>query len=98
MTITKKQNGNALEIALEGRLDTMTSPELEAELKGSLDAADSLGLDFSKLDFISSAGLRVLLSAHKAMSGKGGMKVKNVNEVVREVFDVTGFADILTIE
>ncbi len=98
MTITKKQNGNALEITLEGRLDTMTSPELEAELKGSLDAADSLCLDFSKLDYISSAGLRVLLSAHKAMSGKGGMKVKNVNEVVREVFDVTGFADILTIE
>ena len=98
MTITKKQNGNALEIALEGRLDTMTAPELEAELKGSLDAAESLTLDFSKLDYISSAGLRMLLSAHKAMSGKGGMKVKNVNEVVREVFDVTGFADILTIE
>lgn len=98
MTITKKQNGNALEIALEGRLDTMTAPELEAELKASLDAAESLALDFSKLDYISSAGLRVLLSAHKAMSGKGGMKVKNVNEVVREVFDVTGFADILTIE
>lgn len=98
MTITKKQNGNALEIALEGRLDTMTAPELEAELKASLDAADSLALDFSKLDYISSAGLRVLLSAHKVMSGKGGMKVKNVNEVVREVFDVTGFADILTIE
>ena len=98
MTITKKQNGNALEIALEGRLDTMTAPELEAELKGSLDAAENLTLDFSKLDYISSAGLRVLLSAHKAMSGKGGMKVKNVNEVVREVFDVTGFADILTIE
>lgn len=98
MTIAKKQNGNALEIALEGRLDTMTAPELEAELKGSLDAANSLTLDFAKLDYISSAGLRVLLSAHKAMSGKGGMKVTNVNEVVREVFDVTGFADILTIE
>ncbi|MBQ7518701.1 MAG: STAS domain-containing protein [Clostridia bacterium] len=98
MPNTQKHSGNALEIALEGRLDTMTAPELEAELKASLDAADSLALDFSKLDYISSAGLRVLLSAHKAMSGKGGMKVKNVNEVVREVFDVTGFADILTIE
>ena len=98
MTISKKQNGSALTLALEGRLDTMTAPELEAELKGSLDAAESLTLDFSKLDYISSAGLRMLLSAHKAMSGKGGMKVKNVNEVVREVFDVTGFADILTIE
>lgn len=98
MTITKTQNGSALQIALEGRLDTMTSPELEAELNDSLKNADSLVLDFSKLDYISSAGLRVLLSAHKAMSTKGGMKVTNVNEIVREVFDVTGFADILTIE
>ena len=98
MTINKTKNGNTLEIALEGRLDTMTSPELEAELNQSLKDADSLVLDFSKLDYISSAGLRVLLSAHKAMSTKGGMKVTNVNEIVREVFDVTGFADILTIE
>ena len=98
MNITKKQNGNTLEIALEGRLDTMTAPELELELKKSLDGIESLTLDFSKLEYISSAGLRVLLSTHKAMSGKGGMKVTNVNEIVREVFDVTGFADILTIE
>ena len=98
MTITKNLNGNALEIALEGRLDTMTAPELEAELNNSLGSAESLTLDFSKLDYISSAGLRVLLSAHKVMLSKGGMKVKNVNEIVREVFDVTGFADILTIE
>ena len=98
MTITKNQNGKALEIALEGRLDTMTSPELEAELSKSLDGADSLIMDFSKLDYISSAGLRVLLSAHKVMSAKGGMKVTNVNEIVQEVFEVTGFADILTIE
>ena len=98
MTITKNLNGKDLEIALEGRLDTMTAPELEAELKNSMDGAESLTLDFSKLDYISSAGLRVLLSAHKAMSGKGGMKVTNVNEIVREVFEVTGFADILTIE
>ena len=98
MTIEKKMNGNELVIALEGRLDTMTSPELEAELNQSLAGADSLTLDFSKLDYISSAGLRVLLSAHKAMSAKGGMKVTNVNEIVQEVFEVTGFADILTIE
>lgn len=98
MTITKNQNGNALTLAVEGRLDTMTAPELEAELKASMDAAESLILDFSKLDYISSAGLRVLLSAHKVMSAKGGMKVTNVNEIVQEVFDVTGFADILTIE
>jgi anti-sigma B factor antagonist len=98
MTITKTLTGNTLTVALEGRLDTMTSPELEAELNASLPAADSLVFDFSKLDYISSAGLRVLLAAHKQMAGKGGMKVTNVNEVVQEVFDVTGFADILTIE
>ena len=98
MTIEKKMNGTALEIALEGRLDTMTAPELEKELNQSLGSADSLTLDFSKLDYISSAGLRVLLSAHKTMSGKGGMKITNVNEIVQEVFEVTGFADILNIE
>ena len=98
MTITKELNGTNLKIALEGRLDTMTAPELEAELNKSMAGAESLTLDFSKLDYISSAGLRVLLSAHKAMSAKGGLKVTNVNEIVREVFEVTGFADILTIE
>ncbi len=98
MTIDKKKNGSVLEIALEGRLDTMTAPELEAELNQSLSDADSLILDFSKLEYISSAGLRVLLSAHKTMSSKGGMKVTHVNEIVQEVFEVTGFADILTIE
>ena len=83
---------------MEGRLDTMTAPELEAELNQSMNGADSLVFDFSKLDYISSAGLRVLLSAHKAMIAKGGMTITNVNEVVQEVFEVTGFADILTIE
>lgn len=98
MTITKKQNGPALEIAVEGRLDTMTSPELENELKTCLGGADSLVLDCEKLDYISSAGLRVLLNAYKAMNGKGGMRLLHVNEIVREVFEVTGFADVLTIE
>ena len=98
MTIAKKQNGNVLEIALEGRLDTMTAPELEKKLRDSLDGVNELTLDFAGLDYISSAGLRVLLTAHKAMSAKGGMKVVNANELVREVFDVTGFSDILTIE
>ena len=98
MTINANMNGTTLEIALEGRLDTMTAPELEAELQKDMSGAESLVMDFSKLDYISSAGLRVLLSAHKIMSGKGGMKVTNVNEIVREVFDVTGFSDILTIE
>ena len=98
MTINKKQNGNALEIALEGRLDTMTAPELEAELNKTLGGVDSLVFDFAKLNYISSAGLRVLLSAHKALSAKGGMKLRNVNEVVQDVFDATGFSDILDIE
>lgn len=98
MTIEKNINGTELAIALEGRLDTMTAPDLEAELNQSMDKAESLTLDFSKLDYISSAGLRVLLSAHKVMSVKGGMKVINVNDIVQEVFEVTGFADILDIE
>ena len=98
MTITKKQDGTHLEIALDGRLDTMTAPELEKELNASLGAADTLTLDFENLAYISSAGLRALLSAHKVMRAKGGMKVVHVNEIVQEVFDVTGFADILTIE
>jgi len=98
MTITKHQNGTNLEIALEGRLDTTTAPELEAELNQSMPGAESLTLDFAKLEYISSAGLRVLLSAHKVMAQKGGMKVIHANEIVMEVFEVTGFADILTIE
>ncbi len=98
MTITKTQNGTALTIALEGRLDTTTSPELEQELKKSLEGVTELIFDFSKLDYISSAGLRVMLSAHKTMSAKGSMKVTHVGELVQEVFEVTGFADILTLE
>ncbi len=98
MTISKTQSGKALTIALEGRLDTMTAPALEAEIKQSLGGVDSLVLDFSKLEYISSAGLRVLLSTHKALSGKGGMKVTHVNDIVQEVFEVTGFSDILDIE
>ncbi len=98
MKIEKRlENGKAC-YALEGRLDTTTAPDLERELKGDMDGIDALTLDFSGLDYISSAGLRVLLSAHKTMSGKGGMKVTNASELVREVFDVTGFSDILNIE
>ena len=98
MTIAKNLNGNQLTIALEGRLDTTTAPELETELKASLGSVDSLILDLNKLEYISSAGLRVLLSAQKIMSQKGGLKVTHVNEIVQEVFEVTGFADILDIE
>ena len=98
MTIEKNLNGNTLTLALAGRLDTTTAPDLEKELKVGLDGVDALVLDFGKLDYISSAGLRVLLSAHKTMSKRGGMKVTHVNEMVMEVFEVTGFEDILTIE
>ena len=98
MNMTKTQNGTELTIALEGRLDTTTAPELEQALKQDLEGATALTLDFSRLDYISSAGLRVLLSAHKALARKGGMKVTHVNEIVNEVFEVTGFSDILTIE
>ncbi len=98
MTINKQQNGTDLVIAVEGRLDTTTAPILEAELASSMPGAESLTLDFKDLAYISSAGLRVLLAAHKAMAPKGGMKVIHVNEIVEEVFDVTGFVDILNIE
>ena len=98
MTISKKADGDKLIIFLDGRLDTLTAPDLEKEVQKSLNGVGELIFDFEKLEYISSAGLRVLLSAHKAMSSKGGMKVKNVNEIVQEVLDVTGFSDILTIE
>ena len=98
MNISKKMDGTNLIICLEGRLDTTTAPQLEAELKESMASASTLTLDFSKLDYISSAGLRVLLSAHKAMNAKGGMKITNANEIVHEVFEVTGFSDILNIQ
>lgn len=91
------ENGKAV-FALEGRLDTITSPELEAELKDSLSGVTELELDFDRLDYISSAGLRVLLSTQKLMAKQGGMKVTHVNETIREIFEVTGFSDILTIE
>ncbi len=98
MTINKTKNGNELTIALEGRLDTITAPELESELKKELEGVEELVFDFDKLEYISSAGLRVLLSAQKIMNARGGMKVTKVNELVNEVFEVTGFSDILTIE
>ena len=98
MTITKTQDGGKLTVALEGRLDTTTAPELEADLKASIDSVTDLVIDMEKLDYISSAGLRVLPWANKTMNQKGTMVVKNVSEVVNEVFEVTGFADFLTIE
>ena len=98
MNIIKNQNGGSLTIALEGRLDTTTAPELEQEIKSSLGGVTELIMDFAKLDYISSAGLRVLLSAQKKMTRQGSMKVIHANEMVMEVFEVTGFADILNIE
>ena len=98
MTIAKHQNGTNLEIALEGRLDTLTAPELEAALKQSMSGIESLTLDFEKLDYISSAGLRVLLSTQKVMNQQGSMKLCHVNESIMEILEVTGFVDILTIE
>ncbi len=98
MKINRTLEGNTLTLALEGRLDTTTAPDLEQAIKADLDKADALVIDFAKLDYISSAGLRVLLSAHKAMAKKGGMKVVHANEMVMEVFEVTGFSDILTVE
>ena len=98
MTITKNQNGTHLDLALEGRLDTTTAPQLEAELKQSVDGVTELALDFAGLEYLSSAGLRVLLSAQKVMNRQGSMVIKNVNETIMEIFEVTGFSDILTIE
>ncbi|MBP5618498.1 MAG: STAS domain-containing protein [Clostridia bacterium] len=98
MTITKTLNGTELTVALQGRLDTVTAPELETELKTALEGVTALVIDLSELEYISSAGLRVLLSAQKTMNKQGEMKVVHVNETVMEIFEVTGFSDILTIE
>lgn len=98
MTIQKTQNGADLMIALSGRLDTTTAPQLEAELKTALTNVQTLAFDMKELEYISSAGLRVLLAAQKVMNKQGKMVIHNANETVLEVFEVTGFTDILTIE
>ena len=98
MTIGKHRDGSALTLAPEGRLDTITSPELEKVFKESLDGVSELTLDFGKLDYISSAGLRVLLAAQKTMNRQGSMKIVHVCETIMEIFEVTGFSEILTIE
>ena len=97
MTIQKTLNGSALNVKLEGRLDTTTAPQLEAELKKELGGVSELQLDFSGVEYISSAGLRVLLSAQKVMNRQGRMTLSHVTEAVMEIFEVTGFSDILTI-
>ncbi len=98
MNIVKNQNGSTLTISLEGRLDTTTSPQLENELRSALNGISELILDLNTLDYISSAGLRVLLSAQKVMNKQGKMVIRNVKPEIMEIFDVTGFVDILNIE
>ncbi|MCR4712655.1 MAG: STAS domain-containing protein [Clostridia bacterium] len=98
MEMKQTKEGKNLLIALEGRLDTLTAPELEKELNSALEGIEKLTLDFADLEYISSAGLRVLLSAQKTMNNQGEMVIRNANETVREVFEVTGFDEILTVE
>ncbi|MBQ9167589.1 MAG: STAS domain-containing protein [Oscillospiraceae bacterium] len=98
MTIEKISRDAELMITLSGRLDTTTAPQLESELKASLGGVEKLVLDFAGLDYLSSAGLRVLLAAQKTMNKQGSMVIRSVNETIAEIFEVTGFSDILTIE
>ena len=98
MTIEKKINNDAATLIVSGRLDTQTAPELEAELDAVLSGLKELTFDFANLEYVSSAGLRVILKAQKAMNAQGSMKLTGVNDSIMEVFDITGFLDILTIE
>ena len=98
MTIEKKINAEALTLIVSGRLDTQTAPELEKELDSVLSGLKELTFDFANLEYVSSAGLRVILKAQKAMNAQGSMKLTGVNDSIMEVFDITGFLDILTIE
>ncbi len=98
LDIRKNQEGSKLEFILDGRLDTITAPQLEEEVKASIDGVTERIFDFSGLAYVSSAGLRVLLSSQKTMNEKGSMVVRNVSDEIQEIFDVTGFSDILTIE
>ena len=98
MTVTKTLEEKVLNVKVEGRLDTATAPALEEELAEVMDEAEELVFDLEGLEYMSSAGLRSLLATQKKMAQKGGMKVVNVNDVIKEIFDITGFSDILTIE
>ena len=98
MNINKNLAGQTLTIAVDGRLDTLTAPELDAEIQGKLDGISELVFNFQNLDYISSAGLRILLSAQKVMTKQGRMVIRNAKSEVKEIFEVTGFNDILTLE
>ena len=97
MTIKTEKNGSELTVFLEGRLDTNTAPELDERMKSSLGDVTELIMDLEKLEYLSSAGLRVLLSTQKTMNRQGAMVVRNVNDTIMEIFEVTGFSDILSI-
>ena len=97
MTINKTQNGSALEVALKGRLDTESAPQLDKALEGVLHELDSLTLDFAGLEYISSAGLRSILKAKRGMRMGGTVTIKNASEIVREVFNITSFGDMVTL-
>ena len=98
MTINIKRDGTKMYAQLAGRLDTSTAVDAEAKLKDGIETVTDLELDFKELDYISSSGLRLLLSLQKIMNKQGSMKITNVNEIVSEVFEVTGFSDILNIQ
>lgn len=98
MTITKQRSKNGLTISIEGRLDTITSPDLEKTINEEINNIDELTLDFEKLEYVSSAGLRVLLSAQKQIQTRGSMVIINVCDEVKQIFDITGFSDILKIK
>ena len=98
MDLNTEKNGAELTVHLSGELNTITAPELSALLDKELSDVQNLKMDFAECDYVSSAGLRVLLAAQKVMNRQGEMIVKNVNETIMEIFEVTGFSDILTIE
>lgn len=98
LNIEKKLEDDKLYVSVEGRLDTITSPDLEKEINADIEGVKELTLDFEKLEYISSSGLRVLLAEQKVMNKQGSMKLINVNDTIMEIFEVTGFTDILTIE
>ena len=98
LNIAKAQEGTQLTVTLSGRLDTTTAPELEESINSSIGGIELLVMDFAALEYLSSAGLRVLLGAQKTMNKQGKMVIKNVNDTINDIFEVTGFADILTIE
>ena len=98
MTIDRNVDGSKTQLKISGRLDTSTAPELESTIDACLSGVEELIIDFEGLEYVSSAGLRVILKAQKIMNKQGSMKIINVNDTIMEVFDITGFADVLTIE